>query len=314
MHFFQGWSHFSATSNSGLRCLWRVGIHRVLASKTINRLCWLGSDFGIMSIRIIEDYFGEKKNLSTHRGIFPCSLKHIICTHISSFLNLPPLQVITEHWAEFPVLYNNFLLAICVLHTVVCICQYICHVYMSVCIHQCMCRVYTSVYMLCVYVSVYVVCICQWYSLWSRHTPLPTRCPQVLFLCPSLTSCPANRFLCTMFSRFCIHALIWSSSPTTGHIPWENHNSKWHMHPRTHCCTVYNNQDTEATWLSINDEGIRKIWCIYVAVVLVTKSHPALLRPHRLLPTRLLRPWDAPGKNTGVCCHSLLQRILPAQG
>ena len=123
-----------------------------------------------MSIRIIEDYFGEKKSLSTHRGIFPCSLKHIICTHISSFLNLPPLQVITEHRAEFPVLYNNFLLAICVLHTVVCICQYICHVYMSVCIHQCMCRVYTSVYMLCVYVTVYVVCICQWYS---GHATLP---------------------------------------------------------------------------------------------------------------------------------------------
>ena len=31
-------------------------------------------------------------------------------------------------------------------------------------------------------------------------------------------------------------------------------------------------------------------------------------RPHRLQPTRLLRPWDFPGKSTGVGCHCLLQR------
>ena len=31
------------------------------------------------------------------------------------------------------------------------------------------------------------------------------------------------------------------------------------------------------------------------------------LRPHGLQPSRLLRPWDFPGKNTGVGCHCLLQ-------
>ena len=30
------------------------------------------------------------------------------------------------------------------------------------------------------------------------------------------------------------------------------------------------------------------------------------LRPHRRQPTRLPRPWDSPGKNTGVGCHFLL--------
>ena len=29
---------------------------------------------------------------------------------------------------------------------------------------------------------------------------------------------------------------------------------------------------------------------------------------------RLLRPWDSPGKNTGVGCHFLLQQIFPTQG
>ena len=31
------------------------------------------------------------------------------------------------------------------------------------------------------------------------------------------------------------------------------------------------------------------------------------LRPHWWKPTRLPRPWDSPGKNTGVGCHFLLQ-------
>ena len=31
------------------------------------------------------------------------------------------------------------------------------------------------------------------------------------------------------------------------------------------------------------------------------------VRPQRQQPTRLPRPWDSPGKNTGVGCHFLLQ-------
>ena len=31
------------------------------------------------------------------------------------------------------------------------------------------------------------------------------------------------------------------------------------------------------------------------------------VQPHRRQPTRLLCPWDSPGKNTGVGCHFLLQ-------
>ena len=33
-------------------------------------------------------------------------------------------------------------------------------------------------------------------------------------------------------------------------------------------------------------------------------------RPHGLQPSRLLRPWDFPGKSTGVGCHCLLHDIL----
>ena len=31
-------------------------------------------------------------------------------------------------------------------------------------------------------------------------------------------------------------------------------------------------------------------------------------------PTRLLHPWDFPGKNTGMGCHFLLQEIFPTEG
>ena len=40
---------------------------------------------------------------------------------------------------------------------------------------------------------------------------------------------------------------------------------------------------------------------------------PTPWRPHGLQPITLLRPWDSPGKNTGVGCHFLLQGIFPTQ-
>ena len=53
-----------------------------------------------------------------------------------------------------------------------------------------------------------------------------------------------------------------------------------------------------------------EIGCMYVSHSVMSES----LQPHGLQPTRLLCPWDSPGKNTGVGYHSLLQGILPTQG
>ena len=52
--------------------------------------------------------------------------------------------------------------------------------------------------------------------------------------------------------------------------------------------------------------------CVYVCV-LVTQSCPTL-RPHGLEPSRILCPWDFPGRNTGVGCHFLLQETFLTQG
>ena len=52
-------------------------------------------------------------------------------------------------------------------------------------------------------------------------------------------------------------------------------------------------------------------WSCYVVMDSVMSI---FLRSHGLYPVRLLCPWDSPGKNTGVGCHSLLQGIFQTQG
>ena len=54
--------------------------------------------------------------------------------------------------------------------------------------------------------------------------------------------------------------------------------------------------------------------CIHIKLVLVAESCPTLCDAVDRSPTRLLCPWDLPGKNTGVGCHFLLQGIFPTQG
>ena len=45
------------------------------------------------------------------------------------------------------------------------------------------------------------------------------------------------------------------------------------------------------------------VYCCCQVTSVVSDS----VRPHRWQPTRLPRPWNSPGKNTGVGCHFLLQ-------
>ena len=46
---------------------------------------------------------------------------------------------------------------------------------------------------------------------------------------------------------------------------------------------------------------------IKIAAAAVASVVSDSVRPRRRKPTRLPRPWDSPGKNTGVGCHFLLQ-------
>ena len=49
------------------------------------------------------------------------------------------------------------------------------------------------------YILHIIVCICQYYSLSSSYPPLPLLWLHVCSLCLCLYSCPANRFICTIF-------------------------------------------------------------------------------------------------------------------
>ena len=50
-----------------------------------------------------------------------------------------------------------------------------------------------------------------------------------------------------------------------------------------------------------------EVVCCCCCCCCVTSVVSDSVRPHRWQPTRLPRPWDSPGKNTGVGCHFLLR-------
>ena len=55
---------------------------------------------------------------------------------------------------------------------------------------------------------------------------------------------------------------------------------------------------------------------LYNIIILHPKSLQSCLtlQPYGPKSTRLLCPWDSPGKNTEVGCHALLQGLFPTQG
>ena len=61
-----------------------------------------------------------------------------------------------------------------------------------------------------------------------------------------------------------------------------------------------------AGWEVLLGEAIRKVLGVSAAAAVASVMSDSM-RPHRRQPTRLPRPWDSLGKNTGVGCQFLLQ-------
>ena len=65
-------------------------------------------------------------------------------------------------------------------------------------------------------------------------------------------------------------------------------------------------------------KGSPALWFLVSSVAAAATANSLQLcptvRPPRQQSTRLLCPWDSPGKNTGVDCHALLQGIVLTQG
>ena len=59
--------------------------------------------------------------------------------------------------------------------------------------------------------------------------------------------------------------------------------------------------------------GQKVLNCFVIALLLYTKQYAAAAKSLQSCPTlcdpRLRRPWDSPGKNTGVGCHFRLQCV-----
>ena len=73
---------------------------------------------------------------------------------------------------------------------------------------------------------------------------------------------------------------------TTGHMPWENHNSKWLMYPSRYCSGIYNSQDMETTCPS-TDKWIKKLQTMeYYLTIKRNKSESALVRWMNLQPIK----------------------------
>ena len=66
--------------------------------------------------------------------------------------------------------------------------------------------------------------------------------------------------------------------------------------------------ECEVKWAKVALLRTKLVVCVSCSIMFNS------LRPHGLQPARLLYPWNSPGKNTGVGCHSFLQRIFPTQG
>ena len=87
----------------------------------------------------------------------------------------------------------------------------------------------------------------------------------------------------------------------------------------TQWTTSYSGERSRKDW-EHGQKNLTLAWVHLRNIMKVTHSSlpmlicPCLLRPHGLYPTRFLWPWDFPGKNTGVGCYFLLQRILLTQG
>ena len=76
-------------------------------------------------------------------------------------------------------------------------------------------------------------------------------------------------------------------------------------------------QDRIACQSSLGQDRSRPyhvLWAAPGLCVFSCLAFPTLCDPHGQQPARLLCPWDFPGKNTVVGCHTLLQGIFLTQG
>ena len=90
--------------------------------------------------------------------------------------------------------------------------------------------------------------------------------------------------------------------PGPGRSPGEGNGNSWTEDPGGY--SPWGRKESDMTELLTFSCSLSLCYAMPCWVTLVVSDS---VRPHRRQPTRLPRPWDSPGKNTGVGCHFRLQ-------
>ena len=79
-------------------------------------------------------------------------------------------------------------------------------------------------------------------------------------------------------------------------------------------CVYTSRHQISKLWSQRSSSGLEFQLCVSSECGVSCSVMSDSFLPHELSSTRLLCPWNSPGKNTGVGFHFLLQRIFPTQG
>ena len=124
---------------------------------------------------------------------------------------------------------------------------------------------------------------------------VPPPCPVPKSVSPVLTALPRRSLMSG--TRWCVpHLLLGILASAGQQVPLQADLS---MFPLLFCCDQWDRLSLDMS-----------VHAIHAKSPVVSTS----LRSYGLWPSRLLCPWDSPGKNNGVGCHILLQGIFLNQG
>ena len=151
-------------------------------------------------------------------------------------------------------------------------------------------------------------------NLFKKQTPLPLNNNFTVSIASSLWSLISNKSwmgysqgpVSMHLSKFGSHLPLWSflEPPdlelNSAEIIKTTYGFSWAESDRAH--PSKNSQTTRARKKGRTGEYI---WAAAAAAAKSLRLCPTLCNPRRQ-PTRLPRPWDSPGKNTGMGCHCLL--------
>ena len=98
---------------------------------------------------------------------------------------------------------------------------------------------------------------------------------------------------------------IWPKNSTTGFILGENHNWKRHICTSVHCSTIYNSEDIEATYMSINrwmdEEAVEQV-C--TEILAIKKNEFWISSDEVDEPRACYVSWSKPKKRRQISCIS----------